>query len=66
MEKLMKSKIVWKIHPNNIKYFYVEFEKRIILLRLNNFPDEPLLTIIDGFEVIDIEERPSVWELESH
>lgn len=65
MEKLMSSKIVWKNHPNNLKYFYTEFDKRIILLRLNNFPDEPLLTIIDGLEIIDIEERPSGWDLEN-
>ena len=61
----MKSNIVWKRHPNNLKYFFAEFCNRIILLRINNFPDEPLLTIIDGFEVLDVEERPLSWDFES-
>ena len=61
---LINSYIIWKKHPENIKYFYTKFNDKVILLRLNNFPDEPLFTIIDGFLISDIEDRPNNWEFE--
>jgi hypothetical protein len=31
---------------------------------MNNFPDEILYTVINGLEIIDIEDKPENWELE--
>jgi hypothetical protein len=35
----------------------------VALLRLNNFPEEPLLTLIFGLEIIDIEDVPEKWKV---
>jgi hypothetical protein len=62
---ILKSTIFWKKLPNNERYFYSESFENLIYLRLNNFPDEPLFTLINGLEAIDIEDRPSGWIIES-
>jgi len=61
---LWKEKIFWKKHPLNSRYFYFEDDKKIILLRINDFPDEPLYTLIDGLDISDIEDKPDGWVLE--
>lgn len=44
--------------------FYHEHDKKIFLLRINNFPDEILYTVINGLEINDLEDKPVNWELE--
>jgi hypothetical protein len=61
IEQLLTNPITWKNHPTHIRYFFTEFHNQIVLLRLNDFPDEPLLTMIYGMEILDIEERPVEW-----
>jgi len=31
---------------------------------MNNFPDEPLYTIIDGLDIFDREDKPDGWALQ--
>jgi len=62
---LMKKDIFWKIHPTYRRYWYIEAEGRLILLRINNFPEELLFTIINGLDIVDIEDTPSNWTLEN-
>lgn len=62
---LLKKNIFWKEHPRHKRYYYIEDGDKIILLRLNNFPEEPLWTIINGLDIMDIEDRPSGWILEN-
>ncbi len=63
-EILLKSNLVWILHPTNDKYFYINKDYKIILLRINNFPEEPLFTLIDGLNILDIDDRPSGWKFE--
>jgi hypothetical protein len=62
-EILLKTDLYWKKHPQNDRYFYIERDEIIILLRINNFPDEPLYTLINGLDIIDIEDKPEQWHL---
>ena len=66
IKNLLKKNIKWKNHPDKKvrRFFYCEIEGRLILLRMNNFPDEVLYTVINGLEIIDIEDKPENWELE--
>jgi len=61
---LVKTKIHWKRIPLSKGYFYADYEKRRLILRLNNFPDEPIYTLINGLEITDIEEKPIQWSFE--
>jgi hypothetical protein len=61
---LLKSRIVWKKHPQSNRYFYIENEGVIIFLRINNFPEEPFYTLINEMDIIDIEDKPKQWFLE--
>lgn len=63
--KLGEKKIFWRKHPENDKYFLTKEEDRFIFLRVNNFPEESLFTIIDGIKIYDLEEIPTQWEIES-
>lgn len=63
-KKLKETRIRWKSHPSINKYYYFNGEDGIVLLRLNNFPEEPLLTLINGFDIEDIDERPNMWDFE--
>jgi hypothetical protein len=64
-EILVKMKIFWKNHPSYHRYYYTSSEADgLILLRMNNFPDEPLYTLINGLSILDLEDLPSGWNLE--
>jgi len=63
-KKLLEKKIFWKKNSTDKKYFYHYEDDKIILLRINNFPDEPLYTIINGLDILDIEDKPKEWMLE--
>lgn len=61
IDKLIEQSISWIKHPNSLRYYYIILDRGIVLLRLNDFPDEPLLTLIHGLEILDIEEVPQKW-----
>lgn len=61
LEELIKESIYFKSVPKSERYFYTEINHVIILLRINNFPEEPLYTIIQGINILDIEEKPKNW-----
>lgn len=60
---LLNTKLIWRKHPQNERYYYIEKDERIILLRINNFPDEPLYTLINGLDIVDMEDIPERWHL---
>lgn len=64
-KNLMLLDIFWKKHPHNERYYYLKENNKIILLRINNFPDEPLYTLINELDIMDIEDKPVGWSLES-
>ncbi|WP_313531983.1 hypothetical protein [Sphingobacterium multivorum] len=45
---------------------YNEEYDKLILLRMNNFPEEPLYTLINGLDITDLEDKPTGWNLETH
>tara|TARA_Y100000389_G_C17191320_1_gene378998 strand:+ start:379 stop:582 length:204 start_codon:yes stop_codon:yes gene_type:complete len=63
IKDLLKKNVKWKSHPTARGFFYYKHDEKIFLLRMNNFPDEVLYTIINGIEIIDIEDKPTNWEL---
>lgn len=58
---LIYESIIWEKHFLNERYFYSTNNGKLLLLRLNNFPDEPLLTLIDGLNIFDLEDVPDNW-----
>ncbi|WP_313266387.1 hypothetical protein [Sphingobacterium sp.] len=62
-EELISLTIFWKEHPEIAGYYYIEENDKIILLRINNFPDEPLYTLINGLDITDLEDKPTGWSL---
>ncbi|WP_025142713.1 hypothetical protein [Pedobacter jeongneungensis] len=62
-EVLLNTNIVWEKHTSNERFLYTEQDDQIILLRINNFPDEPLFSVINGLDILDIEDRPEGWHL---
>lgn len=62
----LDANLIWHDHPTNIKYFYTTFENELLLLRLNNFPDEPLLTVIYKIDIMDVEDVPKKWKMPFH
>ena len=61
---LITMNIFWKKHPINERYFYFSENHTLILLRINDFPDEPLGTLINGLDILDIDDIPIKWVLE--
>ncbi len=61
---LLNKTITWKQHSTNDRYFYCYEDDKLILLRMNNFPEEILYTIIDGLNIYDIEDKPESWHLQ--
>ena len=59
--EIFKSSIYWQKHSNNQRYFYAYSNGELLLLRLNDFPDQPFLTLIRGMGIIDMEETPEDW-----
>lgn len=64
IENLLKIKVIWKKHPTSIRFFYHERGDQVFLLRINDFPDEILYTVINGLEINDMDDKPEDWVLE--
>jgi len=62
--QLILSSVSWKRHPGHGSYFYYDDGDTVAVLRINNFPEEVLFTLINGMEIIDLEDRPVGWTLE--
>jgi len=58
---LQEQSIFWRSHPENERYFYHHENGELILLRINNFPEEPLYTLINGLKITDMDEKPENW-----
>jgi hypothetical protein len=62
--QLFKSTIYWQKHSQNNRYYYAYRNDQLLLLRLNDFPDEPYCTLIRSNEIIDIDDIPPEWVIE--
>jgi hypothetical protein len=64
--QLLNSKIDWHKTKESPYVFKSTHQGTALRLRLNDFPDEPLCTVIvDGTET-DISEFPKCWTLPRH
>ncbi len=62
-EELISSTIFWKKNPEIGYYYYNEEYDKLILFRINNFPEKPLYTLINGLDITDLEDKPTGWNL---
>lgn len=61
-ENYLEEKIVWKPGMDSLHPYSTEFEGEQYLIRLNDFPDEHLYTLlIDGKEIAHFDDWPQSW-----
>ena len=66
LEKLQLSKVDWETSKDSPYIFEAVSEGKMVRLRLNDFPDEPLCTVIvDGAEA-NLDDFPKTWTLPRH
>lgn len=66
VEKLKALQIDWQKSQESEYVFCADFQNQILKLRLNDFPDEPLCTLIVSGVETDLEEFPECWTLPRH
>ena len=54
--------ILW-VKKKNTVFYEAEVEGKQIYLRLNDFPEEPMYTLIVDKEKKDLDDLPSCWKL---
>ena len=64
--QLTQSKVDWERTGESEYIFRATFRGKDVLLRLNDFPDEPLCTAIIDDQETDIHEFPKSWTLPRH
>lgn len=66
LEQLQQLKVDWQAMQDCSYVFQFFHQEKLVRLRLNDFPDEPLCTvIIEGTET-DLHEFPELWTLPRH
>ena len=66
IEQMQAARLDWEQTPQSAYLFSSVFKNRIVFLRLNDFPDEPLCTVVLGDQEIDLEDLPKSWTLPKH
>jgi hypothetical protein len=66
INRLKETKLDWESLPENPYLFSLPKQNKEIRLRLNDFPDEPICTLIINGEETDLEEFPALWSLPEH
>ena len=66
LEQMQQAKIDWQKTTESPYVFEASFNGTVVRLRLNDFPDEPLCTVIIGDREMDIHEFPKSWTLPRH
>jgi len=65
IKELLKQKLIFKEHTHgNGIYYYSTINTELVLLRLNNFPDEPLYSIVYKSQAKYIEDKPEEWVID--
>ncbi len=63
---ITSSQLNWLPVESEPYMFFVIFEDERLLLRLNDFPEEPLLSLVWREDKIDMDEWPKGWTLPAH
>lgn len=66
VDKILHSRVDWEPSSESPYIFQATCGGQAVRLRLNDFPDEPLCTlIVEGTET-DLHEFPPLWTLPRH
>ena len=66
MNRLKVAEIDWQESPQDKYLFYTVFDNSIVHLRLNDFPEEPICTLIYEDREVNLDELPRSWTLPRH
>lgn len=66
IEKIFNQKIDWQKSTESEYIFTANIDKKLWKLRLNDFPEEPLCTLIWEYGKQDLEEIGEHWTLPVH
>lgn len=66
LEQLQHAKVDWQKTMENPYIFQTSVNGKAVRLRLNDFPEEPLCTVIVDDQETDIHEFPKSWTLPRH
>jgi hypothetical protein len=61
VQSLLSRKIEWQRKPGQAGEWYAVVDGDRCELRMNDFPDEPLLTVRVRGQSLDLEDQPSGW-----
>lgn len=64
IDEVQKVELTWIVTKSDPKIFEAIFLGEHVQVRMNDFPDEPLLTLFVRHESIDLEDRPSGWHFQ--
>ncbi len=59
-ENLLQANLEWVQQVEDRKFFRTEYNGEKLLLRLNDFPEEPLYSVI-GESSFDLDDKPETW-----
>jgi hypothetical protein len=63
LETVILRPIEWQRSPENRHHFFAEIEGQRFELHLNDFPEEPLCTLIGPGEQLDLEQLGEHWSM---
>ena len=66
IEQLQQARVDWQPTKNSPYTFEALFCGKQVLLRLNDFPEEPLCTVIFDNHEQDLDDFPKSWTLPRH
>lgn len=66
LNELIGMKIDWTETSESPYTFQAISNDKVIKLRLNDFPEEPLCTLLFADQQIDLEDFPALWTLPRH
>jgi hypothetical protein len=62
VENYLEEKVAWKASVDPIYPYEAELNREKLVIRLNDFPDESLYTlIVDDEEVVNFNDWPARW-----
>ena len=63
LKKLFNREIIWRKAQPSGKGFIAEVDGEKCKLRINDFPDEPLYTLIYKGIEYDFDDAPEIWKI---
>ena len=63
VEELLNKKIIWIQNFDEPSIFESNYNGRCCILRMNNFPEEPMYTLFWKEESLDMDDAPKCWTL---